>query len=87
VKNSAMRDLIWTIIIIWVIYKVIDLFRGITVKKTFVYNKYESHNSSSQSEYKKPEGNVTVESNANQHKKTPNPNTIDGEYIDFEEIK
>lgn len=81
-----MRDVIWTIIIIWVVYKLVDLFRGTSVKKTFVYNKYEYH-SSAQNASTKPEGSVTVESKAAQSSKQPKPNSTDGEYVDFEEIK
>lgn len=83
-----MRDLIWTVIIIWVIYRLIDVFRSVSVKKTYVYNKYESFNGSSANSQKyKPEGSVTVESNATHQKKSPKANSTDGEYIDFEEIK
>lgn len=79
-----MRDVIWTIIIIWVVYKIVGMFRAVnTVKKTFVYNKYETHNHSTQ---QKPEGSVTVEADPRQNK-SPKSNSTDGEYVDFEEIK
>lgn len=81
-----MRDVIWTIIIIWVVYKLVDLFRGTSVKKTFVYNKYEYHNTS-QNHTTKPEGSVTVESKTSTQNKQPKANASDGEYVDFEEIK
>jgi hypothetical protein len=81
-----MRDVIWTIIIIWVVYKLVDLFRGTSVKKTFVYNKYEYHNAS-QNKSSKPEGSVTVESKTSTQNKQAKANTSDGEYVDFEEIK
>ena len=77
-----MRDLVWTIIIIWVVYKVIDIFRGMSVKKTVIYS-----NSYSQTSSKKDEGSVTVESPINPNNKTPKANATDGEYVDFEEIK
>ncbi len=79
-----MRDVIWTIIIIWVVYKIVGMFRGVSpVKKTFVYNKYETHEHTTQ---QKPEGSVTVEKNT-QNGKSPKANSTDGDYIDFEEIK
>jgi hypothetical protein len=78
-----MRDLIWTIIIIWVVYKIVDIFRSTSVKKTFVFNKNENHYHSTQ---QKQEGSVTVEKNSKQGK-TPKANSSDGEYIDFEEFK
>jgi len=78
-----MRDVIWTIIIIWVVYKIVGMFRGASVKKTVIYNKYETHNHTTQ---QKPEGSVTVESEPKQ-KHSPKANSAGGEYIDFEEIK
>ena len=78
-----MRDVIWTIIIIWVVYKIVDIFRGVSVKKTVIFNKYEtqSHERST-----KPERSITVETDAKENK-SPKANATDGEYIDFEEIK
>ena len=78
-----MRDVIWTIIIIWVVYKIVGMFRGASVKKTVIYNKYETRNHSQST---KPEGSVTVEQNT-KHDKSPKVNSTDGDYIDFEEIK
>jgi len=75
-----MRDVIWTLIIIWVIYKIIDVFKN-TKQKSFSNN--QSFNS-----YKTPQSE-----NANNYstKKEPKVNVkknIDkeGDYIDFEEI-
>lgn len=78
-----MKDIIWTIIIIWVVYKVVDIFRGTTVKKTSSYTNYTSQTNH---QYQKPEGSVTVEQNTKQGK-NPKANATDGEYIDFEELK
>lgn len=78
-----MRDVIWTLIIIWVVYKIVDIFRSASVKKTTIFNKYETHHHTTSS---KPEGSVTVEKNTKQDKGTKG-NSTDGEYIDFEEIK
>lgn len=80
-----MRDVIWTIIIIWVVYKLVDIFKGAGTKKTFVYNKYEYRNSQ---QTHKQEGSVTVDKNSTAGKqKQPKANPSDGEYVDFEEIK
>ncbi|MDZ4666222.1 MAG: DUF4834 family protein [Bacteroidota bacterium] len=82
---GVMRDVIWTIIIIWVIYKIVGMFRSVSaVKKTFVYNKHETHNHTQST---KPEGSVTVESQEKHQGKTPKANSNGGEYVDFEEIK
>jgi hypothetical protein len=78
-----MRDVIWTIIIIWVVYKIIDIFRSTSARKTVVFNKNETHYHSTQ---QKPEGSVTVEKNT-KHDKSPRANSADGEYVDFEELK
>lgn len=83
-----MRDLIWTIIIIWVVYKIIDLFRGISVKKTVIFNNYEYNSSNNkQNNSKKREGSVTVETPSNKNNKEGKIDAIDAEYVDFEEIK
>jgi hypothetical protein len=85
-KNSpdicSMRDLIWTIIIIWVVFKIISLFKGTTVRKTFVYQKHEYHNNQH-----KPEGSVTVENKNNSAENSGKRSSADDEYVDFEEIK
>lgn len=78
-----MRDVIWTIIIIWVVYKIVGMFRGASLKKTVIYNKYETHNHNQST---RPEGSVTVESDPKQNK-SPKSNSTDGEYVDFEETK
>jgi hypothetical protein len=75
-----MRDVIWTLIIIWVVYKIIDVFKN-TKQKSF------SNNQSFKS-YKTPQ---PENSNNYSTKKEPKVNlkkNIDkeGDYIDFEEI-
>ncbi len=72
-----MRDVIWTIIIVWVLYRLYNAFFS-AGKKTVVYQKHEHH-------HYNEEGKVNVE-NVATHKK--NPKKIDdSEYTDFEEIK
>jgi uncharacterized membrane-anchored protein YitT (DUF2179 family) len=69
-----VRDIIWTIIVIWVIWKIIDM-----VKST---SKNQKTNQASQP-YRK-EGEVKIENTT--HQKT-HFNDSDGEYVDYEEIK
>jgi hypothetical protein len=76
-----MKDIIWTIIILWVVYKIVDIFRNTSVKKSSSYTSFDSRNGQ-----QKPEGSVTVEKN-DKNGKTPKINSTDGEYIDYEEIK
>lgn len=79
-----MRDLIWTIIIIWVVFKIIALFRGSSGRKSFVYKKHEFRSSQNQ---QKPEGSVTVEKKVASGNKNAGSASNDDEYVDFEEIK
>jgi hypothetical protein len=77
-----MRDLIWTIIIIWAVFKIISFFKSTAVKKTFVYQKHEYHQ-----HQQKPEGSVTVDNTNSSGRKSPKRSYGDDEYVDFEEIK
>lgn len=71
-----MRDIVWTIILIWVVWKIYDAFKSVSIKKT----------TSSSQQYSKQnkEGEVKIEHNV-QQKSHFNPN--DAEYVDYEEIK
>lgn len=77
-----MRDIIWTLIIIWLIYKLVDIFKG-SSKKSFAGN-----NSTTQSNQ-----NQSYQSNTTYSSKKDNKEAIqksadkEGDYIDFEEIK
>jgi hypothetical protein len=83
-----MRDLIWTIIIIWVVFKLVSAFRSISVTKTRAHSNQKAYNPFTQGQTKqKPEGSVTVDPPNTKSGKTPKPNVNDGEYVDFEEIK
>ena len=69
-----MRDVIWTVIIIWVVYKVIDIFRN-SGKSDHVSNtKGPVIHDQSHSEPKK---NEAIRKSAQK----------EGEYIDFEEVR
>lgn len=83
-----MRDLIWTIIILWVVFKLISAFKSISVTKTRVYtNQQNNYRPFTQNQTKQPEGSVTVDVPGQKSNKTPKANVNDGEYVDFEEIK
>jgi len=83
-----MRDILWTIIIIWAVFKLLDVFRSFSAGKTRRTNGART-SGSAYNYQKKPEGSITVESKnstASSDKKSKlNPN--DGEYVDFEEVK
>lgn len=74
-----MRDVIWTIIVIWLIYKVVDLFRGIQAKKTSV-----QHDHTNQSSQHQTRDNMTNPNLQSAMKKSADN---EGEYVDFEEVK
>lgn len=69
-----MRDIIWTIILIWLVWKIYDMFKSIPKTQPISKNT---------SQYRK-EGEIRIEKNV-QQKSHFNEN--DGEYVDYEEIK
>lgn len=73
-----MRDIIWTIIVIWVVWRLIDAFRSISATR-----KAHSNHSDNQS------GNQNYEQ-SNNDVVTPKKGELKsdaGEYIDYEEVK
>ena len=71
-----MRDIVWTIIIIWIVWKIYDAFKNMS--KTQVGTKTQNKF------YKQKEGEVKIDHNINQ-KTHFNPK--DAEYVDYEEVK
>lgn len=75
-----MGDVIWTIVISWLIWKI---FSFISVNRaTSSFYKEEHHHHYSNKINK--EGTTTIQSSQTNQKKYTNK---DGDYIDFEEIK
>lgn len=73
-----MRDFIWTVIIIWVIWRVIEAFRTVSsASKRAQQNSGYSQNSTQ---------NHNQRHNTNQPKKGELKSDA-GEYVDYEEIK
>lgn len=68
------KDLIWTLIIIWLVYKLIDVFRTSSSKKQTVYSQNDSNTKSSPTKHSK---NNAIKKGADN----------EGDYVDFEEIK
>ncbi|MFL5754601.1 MAG: hypothetical protein ACJ76F_14405 [Bacteroidia bacterium] len=68
-----MRDVFWTILAVWLVYKVYNALKG----NTYVFQKHEHYHNAN-----KEEGKVTIEPSAS--KKS---NAKDEEYTDYEEIK
>ncbi len=69
-----MSDVIWVLIITWIVYQLYNSFKG----STYVYNKTENHHY-----HQTNEGKTTIDTNTN-HKSKSNDNS---EYVDYEEIK
>ena len=78
-----MRDLIWTIILAWLVWRIYTAFKGYSKMQAQRVNTRQ--NSFTQRSRRK-EGEVNVESGpAAAHK--PHFKPDDGEYVDYEEIK
>jgi len=72
-----MRDIIWTIIVVWLIYRVVDIFRISAAKRTAGNNQFGDQTNPHPGS--KPEKDIK-----NAVKKHLNN---EGEYVDFEEVK
>lgn len=74
-----MRDVIWTIIVIWVVYRI---YNAIKSSRVYIYQKHE-HN------YNIPkEGEIKIDSKTEEHHADRKPNSDKGgEYVEFEEVK
>ena len=68
-----MRDIVWTVIVIWFVRKIYNAFLP----------KASSQPKNSNSSFKK-EGEVKIDKNVNQKSRF---GSNDGEYVDYEEIK
>jgi hypothetical protein len=67
-----MRDIIWTIIIVWLVWKIIDTFQKISKRPTHS-SKQQSFN-----------GETTI---LDKNAQKPRFNPSDAEYVDYEEVK
>ena len=67
-----MRDVIWTIIIVWLVYRLVDFFRAAGRKETVSNSEPQRENAANQEQIRS-----AVKKSADR----------EGDYIDFEEIK
>ena len=72
-----MRDIVWTIIVIWLVWRIYDAFKNMSKSKT----QPKGFNSN---QYQQKEGEVKIDKSVDL-KSHFNPN--DGEYVDYEEVK
>lgn len=73
-----MRDVFFTILVIWVLWRI---FSGVKRSgNTFTFNTYNDNSQNKKSK----EGEVTIDVNSTEKKQKK---VDEGEYVDFEEIK
>lgn len=78
-----MRDVVWTIIVLWLIWKLLEAFKFISKPQQNSAN--SQNNNQFYSNFNKKEGEVKVDIKGEKPKSHFKP--TDGEYVDYEEIK
>ena len=76
-----MRDIIWTVIVLWIIWKIYDAFKTMPKPKT----QQQGFNTQNQTNGSRKEGDVKIENFEKKNK--AHFKESDGEYVDYEEIK
>lgn len=80
-KINKVRDVIWTVIILWVVWKIYDAFK--LVAKPNQSQSGKSYNNQG-SANKTKEGEVKVDKMSENQKTHFKPS--DGEYVDYEDV-
>lgn len=83
-----MRDIIWTIIILWIVWKIYEAFTTLTKPRAgqaSFNGQYNSQQYQYQQQQQSKEGAVNIENTA--PAKKPHFKADDGEYVDFEDVK
>ncbi len=75
-----MRDIIWTIIVVWLVYKVVDVFKNSAAKRAAKEQSYSS-SEQSQSTHGPSHSEKDIKEAVKKHLNK------EGEYVDFEEVK
>jgi hypothetical protein len=70
-----MRDIIWTLIVVWLVYKLVEIFKTSTIRKSAAAN--PTNNMDAPKTAPKKDLHSAIQKHMNQ----------EGEYVDFEEIK
>jgi hypothetical protein len=78
-----MRDVIWTLIVIWLIYKLVDIFKS-SSKKSYVNNSSTQNN---QTQSQQTSSKTTFSTKKDSKDVIQKSADKEGDYIDFEEIK
>lgn len=74
-----MRDIIWTVIIVWIVWKIYDSFKAVSKPNT------QRVNTNQQQSRSQNHDKTTVNSFGENNKSHLDPNI--GEYVDYEEVK
>lgn len=81
-----MRDIIWTVILVWLVWKIYDAFKGISkMQAQRVNTRQNQHQQQYYQQNRRKEGEVSIDSAEPTHK--PHFKPGDGEYVDYEEVK
>lgn len=73
-----MRDLIWTLIVIWLVYRVVNVFKNTVTKgKQFTSSENSSSNTYTHTTTNKKDVDYAIKKGVNK----------EGEYVDYEEIR
>jgi hypothetical protein len=75
-----MRDLIWTIIVIWFVYKLVEVFKSFSAKKQ-KFNSANPQHSTGKTTVHTANSDDTIKDALRKHVNK------EGEYVDFEEVK
>jgi hypothetical protein len=79
-----MRDIIWTVIVIWIVWKLYDAFTSFGKQKSrTAYSQPNTQQNNYQQTNK--EGEIRIDNKGDQKSSHFKPD--DGEYVDYEEIK
>lgn len=77
-----MRDIIWTLIIVWLIYRLVDIFKSSTTKRAYTHTGAQTGgHQQNTSSHTAPRPDKDIKKAIRKHLNN------EGEYVDFEEIK
>lgn len=76
-----MRDIIWTLIVIWLVYKVVAVFKTASSKKSTSSGNHDNFNEDQTSNNKSSGTEKDIKAAVKKHVNN------EGEYVDFEEVK
>ena len=76
-----MKDIIWTLIIVWLVYKLVNVFRSIPAKRSYSANQPGNFDNSQTTAENTSAPKRDIKTAIQKHLNS------EGEYVDFEEVK